>query len=143
MIKKTVTYKDWDGETVTEALYFHLNKAEMMELNKKYGGALDKHLKRMVEKQQFTKLGVFYKDFILKAYGTKSEDGRRFVKSDEAARDFYQSQAFDTLFDMVLSSPQEAEAFVSGVLNGIKGSPASGEKKAEIKQLRPGDEAGE
>lgn len=121
MIKKTVTYKDWDGEQVTEDLYFNLNKAEMMEMNKRYNGALDKYLKRALERKQYVKLGVFYKDLLLKAYGVKSTDGRRFEKSDEAARDFFQSKAFDTLFDEVLNSPDTAEALVNGMLNTVTG----------------------
>lgn len=119
MIKRTVKYNDWDGEPVVEDLYFHLSKAELLEFNKKYGGALDKSLRRMIEKKQTTKLGVFFKDFILKAYGVKSEDGKRFEKSDEAAKAFYQSVAFSTLFDDVLSSAGAAEAFVDGVLDSI------------------------
>lgn len=131
MIKKTVNYTDWDGEKVSEDLYFNLNKAELMELNKRYGGKLDKHLKRMTERKEYSKLGVFYKDFILKAYGRKSEDGRRFEKSDEAARDFYQSLAFDTLFDEVLNTPEAADAFVKGVLAGIKTEDGPVIKKLE------------
>ena len=142
MIKKTVTYTDWDGEQVTEDLYFNLNKAEMMELNKRYNGALDKYLKRAQERKQYVKLGVFYKDLILKAYGVKSTDGKRFEKSEEAARDFFQSVAFDTLFDEVLESPEAAEALVNGMLNGIRGGSESEERRAEIKALRSGDEAG-
>ena len=120
MIKKTISYTDYDGEPVVESLYFNMNKAELLELNKKYGNALDKFLRRTVEKQQYSKLAVFYKDFILKSYGVKADDGKHFVKSDEAAREFYQSLAFDKLFDEVLESPESAEIFVQGVLSGIK-----------------------
>lgn len=120
MIKKTVTYTDWDGEDVTESLWFNMNKAELLELNKKYGSALDKFLRRSIEKEQYTKLAVFWKDFILKAYGTKTDDGKHFVKSDEAAKEFYQSIAFDIIFDEVLGSDAAADAFVNGVLNGIR-----------------------
>ena len=120
MIKQTVTYTDYDGEKVTEHLWFNLNKAELMELDKKYGGKLSNYLRRWSEKDDRTKLGVFFKDFILRSYGVKSEDGKRFVKSEEAARDFYQSIAFDTLFDIVLGDADKAKAFVDGVCAGVK-----------------------
>lgn len=117
MIKKTVSYQDWDGEPITEDLYFHLTKAEMLDLNKKYNGALDKYLRRALEKQQYVKLGVFFKDLILKSYGVKSTDGKRFEKSDEDAKAFYQSLAFDTLFEELLASGDAATAFVDGVMS--------------------------
>lgn len=125
MIKKTVTYTDWDGEQVSENLFFNLNKIELLELNKKYGGAVDKFMKRAVEKQNFVRLGVFYKDFILKAYGVKTEDGRHFEKSPEATKSFEQSVAFITLFDEVMTNPDALETFVDGVLKDIKPAPAA------------------
>ena len=119
MIKPTVTYKDSDDHIVTEDLWFNLKKAEVLELDKKYGGNLTNYLRRWAERKDNVKLAVFFKDFILRSYGVKSEDGKRFVKSDELSRDFYQSYAFDAMFDAVLKDVETAKAFVDGVMAGI------------------------
>ena len=123
MVKQTVKYTDYDGEAVEEALWFNLTKAELMELDKKYNGKMGKYLSRWNERQENTRLGVFFKDLILRAYGRKSEDGRRFEKSPEATLAFAQSAAFEALFDDLLASPEAAEAFVTGVMSGMKPLP--------------------
>lgn len=118
MIKKSVTYTDYDGKQRTEDLYFHLNKIELTELDLDYDGKLSDHIHYVVEKQDSKEIYRIFKELILKAYGVKSEDGRSFRKNARIREEFENSEAFATFFyDLMTSNDEkELEAFTRGVL---------------------------
>ena len=120
MVKKTVTYTDFDGEKVEEPLYFHLSKMELLELNNAYGCRVDKYINKILEEHNGTKLGLFFSDLILRSYGKKSEDGKRFVKSPEAKKEFSQSIAFQTLINELTASSEAIEQFVDSLLDSVE-----------------------
>lgn len=116
MIKWPITYTDYNGESHTEDFYFNLNKAELMEMNFDANGAYADYLQRMVDQRDAIKLGAEYKRIILKSYGEKSADGRRFVKSKELVEAFEQSEAYSELYMELIGDPDKMTRFIEGVL---------------------------
>lgn len=129
MIKKTVTYFDFDENERTETLYFNLTQTELVDMaldlpdsvSEQIGpnpteADADKLAMAMVE--SLGKKGVvdFIKQLVLKAYGVKSEDGRRFVKSKEITEEFSQTLAYDAVLMELLSNDKAASDFVNSVI---------------------------
>lgn len=116
MLKQTITYTDYDGNEVTEDLFFNLNKAELMEMQLSTQGGLDAHLKKIVDNNDTTQIMAVFKNIILKSYGKKSEDGKRFIKNKELMEEFAQSEAYSELFMKLLSDEKAAANFMNGVI---------------------------
>ena len=83
MFKKTIKYTDFDGVERKEDFYFNLTKAELLEMQMSIDGGLKGYLERIVKTQSQPELVKMFKEIIMKAYGEKSPDGKRFMKSDE------------------------------------------------------------
>lgn len=124
MIKKTITYKDYNDIERTEDFYFNLSKAEVMEMELSTTGGLAEMIKRIVAAQDQPAIIKIFKDLILKAYGEKSADGKRFVKSDELAVAFSQTEAYSMLFMELATDADAAAQFVNGIV------PADAAKQA-------------
>ena len=98
MLKKTITYTDYDGNTRTEDFYFNLNKAEIAEMELSTNGGMEKMLTQIVNSQDGKRIMEVFKGIILKAYGVKTADGKRFEKSEEISKAFEQTEAYSELF---------------------------------------------
>ena len=116
MLKKNIKYVDYDGNERTEDFYFNLNKAEVIELQLGTVGGLTKTLEKIVQEKDASRIIEYFKTLILKAYGEKSADGRRFIKSQELRDAFKQTEAYSELFMELASNAQMAAEFVNGVL---------------------------
>lgn len=116
MLKKTITYTDYEDNKRTEDFYFNLSKAELLEMEMSTAGGLEKKINAIVQAQDTSKIMALFKDIILKAYGEKSEDGRRFVKSEELSSNFCQTEAYSELIMELLSDTNKASAFISGII---------------------------
>lgn len=116
MYVKTITYTDYNGVERTEDFMFHLSEAEVFELQYSKDGGLDKQLDRMTKAKDQVKLVKFFKDLVLKAYGEKSDDGRRFVKSEEISEAFSQTEAYSQIFMELATNVDSAQAFVDGLV---------------------------
>lgn len=116
MLKKTITYTDYDGRERTEDFYFNLTKAELIEMDFSAKGGMQKLLEQITETNDRKRLIELAKDLILRSYGVKSEDGRRFVKTKELSEEFSQTEAFSELFMEVGTDDGAAVAFVKGIL---------------------------
>ena len=116
MLKKNIKYVDYDGNERTEDFYFNLNKAEGIELQLGTVGGLTKTLEKIVQEKDASRIIEYFKTLILKAYGEKSADGRRFIKSQELRDAFEQTEAYSELFMELASNAQMAAEFVNGVL---------------------------
>ena len=125
MIKKTITYVDYNDVERTEDFYFNLSKAELMEIEMSTSGGLVEMINRIVSAQDAPAIIKVFKELILKAYGVKSLDGKRFEKSDKLRTEFEQTEAYSQLF-MELSTDADA---ASKFVNGIMPSEASAIKK--------------
>lgn len=116
MLKKTITYTDYDGVQRTEDFYFNLSKAEIAEMELSTAGGLDKTINRIVAEQDGKRIIALFKDLVLKSYGKKSDDGRRFIKSQELRDEFSQTEAYSDLFMELATDADAAAAFVNGIV---------------------------
>lgn len=116
MIKKTITYTDYNGSERTEDFHFNLSKAEIMEMEMSTTGGLAEMMKRIVAAQDAPAIIKIFKDLVLKAYGEKSPDGKRFIKSPEIAEGFAQTEAYSELFMELATNADAAAAFVNGII---------------------------
>lgn len=116
MLKKTITYTDYNGVRRTEDFYFNLTKSELIEWQ--YGndeGFSDK-IERIVNANDTSTIMSMFKDILLKSYGKKSEDGRRFIKSPEISKEFEESPAYDDLFVSLSTDSEAAGKFISALV---------------------------
>ena len=116
MLKKTITYTDYNGSERTEDFYFNLSKAEVMEMELSTAGGLAETIKRVVAAQDQPAIIKIFKDLILKAYGEKSLDGKRFRKTDELREEFAQTEAYSILFMELATDDKAAADFVNGIV---------------------------
>lgn len=116
MLKKNIKYVDYDGNERTEDFYFNLNKAEVIELQLGTVGGLTKTLEKIVQEKDISRIIEYFKTIILKAYGEKSADGRRFIKSQELRDAFEQTEAYSELFMELARDAKMAAEFINAVL---------------------------
>ena len=116
MLKKTVTYVDYNGVERTEDFYFNLSKAEVAEMELSVEGGFSKMLEEIVKSNDNARILELFKEMVLKAYGEKSADGRRFVKSKELAEAFSQTEAYSEIFMELAMDEKAAAAFVNGIM---------------------------
>ena len=116
MLKKTITYHDYNGIEYTQDFYFNLSKAEIMEMEMGTTGGLAEMITKIVAAQDAPAIIKIFKDLILKSYGEKSADGKRFIKSDEISTAFTQTEAYSELFMELATDAEAAAAFVNGII---------------------------
>lgn len=116
MLKKTVTYVDYNGMERTEDFYFNLSKAEVAEMELSVEGGFSKMLEEIVASKDNVRIVSLFKQMVLKAYGEKSADGRRFVKSEEISQAFAQTEAYSEIFMELALNTDAAAAFVNGIM---------------------------
>ena len=119
MLKKTITYIDYEGTERTEDFYFNLTKAEVNEMEMSTEGGWLKSLEKIVAAKNGKKIMEEFKSLILKSYGEKSPDGRRFIKNQDVVDAFAQTEAYSDLFIELCSNPDAAAAFVTGIIPSV------------------------
>lgn len=120
MLKKTITYVDYNSEERKEDFYFNLSKAEIMEMELSTTGGLAEMIQRIVAAKDAPAIIKIFKDLVLKAYGEKSPDGKRFMKVDDNGKPLYiafsQTEAYSQLFMELATDADAAAAFVNGII---------------------------
>lgn len=116
MLKKTITYVDYDGKSRTEDFYFNLTKAELTEMEMSHEGGLGKAIERIVQAQKIPQIIEIFKSLINKSYGVKSDDGRRFIKNEDILKEFTETEAYSDLFMELATNSEAASAFVNGIV---------------------------
>ena len=116
MFKKTMTYTDYNGEKRTEDFYFNMNRAEVTEMELSIDGGLSAMIQRVTEDKDVPTIIQIFKDLVLRSYGKKSPDGRRFIKSKELSEEFSQTEAYSDLFMELATDSAKAAAFVNGIM---------------------------
>lgn len=119
MLKKKITYTDYNDEERSEDFYFNLSKAEMMEMEMTTPGGYEAYIKKIVDAKDLKTLVAIFQELILKAYGEKSPDGKRFMKNDELRTAFKETEAYSNLFIELSTNTDAAVAFVNGILPKI------------------------
>lgn len=116
MLKKAITFEDWNGVTRTEDHFFHLSKPEVVKMQNSVEGGYDVQLKSIAAGANGAAIMDFFENLIKKAYGRKSVDGRRFEKSDEISREFMETPAYEVLFEELVTDAKAAAAFVNAIM---------------------------
>lgn len=134
MFKKTIKYTDFDGNERKEDFYFNLTKAELLEMQLSMEGGLQGHLERIIKTQSQPELIKMFKEIIMRAYGEKSPDGKRFMKSDEIRQNFECTEAYSELF-MELATDSDAAADFINALLPADARPSEEDKAKMLKEL--------
>ena len=116
MLTKNIKYTDYNGQERNEKFYFNLNKSELMEMEMGTTGGWANMMQNIIDAQDTPSLIKIFKKLILQAYGEKSADGKRFVKSEELSTAFSQTEAYSTLFMELALDAQAASDFVLGII---------------------------
>ena len=116
MLKKTITYTDYDGLERTEEFRFNLTKAELMDMELTTVGTFSKLMQKIIDEKDMVRLAKYFKELILKSYGVKSDDGKRFIKSRELSEAFSQTEAYSELYMELLSNSEYAVKFIQQVM---------------------------
>ena len=117
MIKKNVTYTDFNGTERTDDLYFNISKIELMELENGYeGGSYGEYLQKIIDDGNAIAIYNEFVHLIDLAYGIKSEDGKHFRKSDEILDGFKDSAVYEKFLTDLLSDENELLTFTKGIL---------------------------
>lgn len=132
MLKKTIKFTDYFGEERTQDFYFNLNKSELIEMNFTTTGGMQNMLDQIRNTQDNKRIYELFKDIVLKAYGEKSSDGLRFIKSKELSEAFSQTEAYNELIVEFFSNPDAAANFMKAII------PSDLAKEAE-KALESGE----
>lgn len=131
MLKKTITFTDFNGVQRTEDFYFNLTNAELTELEMSKSGGMTAYIERISKTQSAPELIKMFKEIILLAYGVKSDDGRRFIKNQEIRDEFAQTEAYSMLFMELATDSDAAAKFIQGVIPSDK-AQAVKEKQIEM-----------
>lgn len=117
MLKKTITYEDYDGRIRTEEHMFNLSQAEIIKWLMTTGEyTLDQVLTRLSEEVNGKEIMEIFENLIHLSYGRKSLDGKRFEKNEELWKNFYETEAYSTLFMELVTDGVKAAAFINGVI---------------------------
>ena len=134
MLKKIITYTDYNGVERTEPFYFNLSKAELMEMELGVTGGMTEMLDKIIAAKDAPSLMKTFKEMIMKSYGIKSDDGKRLIKSEELSIAFTQTEAYSVLFMELITDDKAAADFVNGIIpNEIQAEVATQtENKDEV-----------
>ena len=123
MLKLSRTYIDFNNMSRTEDFYFNLTEAEVTEMELSVDGGLVEMINRIPAAKDGKQIIALFKDIVLRAYGEKSADGRRFVKNQEIRDAFAQTQAYSDLFMELATDAKKAAEFVNGIVPTKKTAP--------------------
>lgn len=129
MLKKTIKFTDYNGVERKEDFYFNLSKAELSEMELEIPGGMSAMLQKIAATQDTPSLIKIFKGLILRSYGVKSDDGRRFIKSEALREEFSQTEAYSELFMELATNADAASAFINGIV------PADLSKEMSKQQL--------
>jgi hypothetical protein len=116
MIKKTITYIDYNGTERTEDFYFNLAKDEIMKMEMGVKGGFVEMINRIVQAQDQPEIIRVFEEMIQKAYGVKTPDGRGFTKKKEDLEAFIATPAYSELFMELATDSDKAAEFVNGIM---------------------------
>lgn len=122
MRKETIKFVDYNGIEREEDYYFNLNKAEIMEMQLSTTGGLAEKIQEVVKAKDAKQIVAIFKELILKAYGKKSDDGKRFIKSKELSDEFAQTEAYSNLFMHLATDAEFASDFINGIVPQMEDS---------------------
>lgn len=116
MLKKTISYEDYNGVERTEDFYFNLTKSEIMKLEMGTEGGYAEMLQRISNAKDAPEIMNQFERLLKLAYGERSDDGRRFVKSEAISEAFLQTPAYDAIFMELCTDAEKAAKFINAIV---------------------------
>ena len=116
MIKKTISYVDFNGTQRNDDYYFHLSVPEATRFAARFGEqGWETGIKKIIDSGDLREVLDLFEDIILTSYGQKSPDGRTFIKNKEMRENFSNSEAYAQLFEELVMSPDAMTQFAKGI----------------------------
>lgn len=137
MLKKTITYRDYNDVERSEDYYFNISRAEMVLMENSRAGGMTAYYERIVQAKDDVAIMQCFKDLIHMSIGVKSDDGRRFIKNEEIATAFEQSEAYSELLMELFSDPDVALDFMAKIMPPNLAKEVTAEVKAKMSALPP------
>lgn len=131
MIPKRVTYTDYNGVTRTEDFLFNLTQAELVEMEYTTDGGLSDMIDKLIGAVEVPEIVKMFKNLVMKSYGVKSPDGRRFMKSPEILQAFVETEAYSKIFMELAFDDKAASEFIAGIIPTL-----TPEQKARLEELK-------
>lgn len=116
MLKRTITYTDYNGVERTEDHYFNLTKAELIMMEHSVAGGMKQRLEKIVQSPNSVEIMDIFRDIIGRSYGVKSDDGRRFMKSPQILEEFEQTEAYSELIVELFSDAEKMADFINKII---------------------------
>lgn len=116
MLKKSITYKDFNDEEVTEDFYFYIGQAKLIEMQVAYPEGLNEFMMAAFRAEDKKQIYRIIQDFVLNSAGIKSPDGRKFISNERTREDFQSSAAYDALIMELVTDAEKAANFINGVI---------------------------
>ena len=126
MVVEKIKYTDFNGLEREEDFMFNLTEAEITEMELTTDGGLSDSIKKIIAAQDTPEIIKVFKMLLLKSYGEKSADGRRFVKSEKLSEEFSQTNAYSQLFMKLATDDKAAVAFINGIMPDSMQEKAAG-----------------
>ena len=137
MLKKTITFTDFNGEEATEVLHFNLTEHEALRLEVQFEGGLERYIESIRDEDDYAKILHLFERLIGEAYGEKSPDGRYFIKNAEQTERFMQSAMYTSLFHTLTHDTDEATAFFNGLFTAQELSRNIGKNSKKLMRNTP------
>lgn len=125
MLKKTITYKDYNDVEITEDLYFNLSKPELVKMQMSEDGGFYNLLDKVQKTKDTKKIMEIFDKILLMSYGEKSPDGKKFLKSEEISKNFQSTEAYNIIFMELISDAKKASDFINGIIPKLTDSEKS------------------
>lgn len=135
MLKKTVTYTDYNGKERTEDFYFNLSQAELAEMHLSTENGLEDLIQKIINSKNNKETVEYFKKIVLMSYGQKSEDGRRFIKSEELSKEFSETPVYDELFIQLCTDEKAAAEFVNGIMPKQMVENLNAQNRAKLEEM--------
>lgn len=137
MLKKTISYTDFNGVERTEDFYFGLLQSEIAKKSLETRGGIENKIQRAIDAKDMPELILIMTEFIDMSYGVKSDDGKYFKKSKEDLELFKSSPAYDKLYMELVTNTKSAIDFVNGIfpkdlMDKAKENPEFNNKMKEL-----------
>lgn len=116
MIKKVIKYTDYNDVEREETFWFNLSKSELSRMALMQDGDMAEKIREMVKAKDTKAIMQIFEDIITKSYGIKSDDGKRFMKSEEISRSFVESPAYDELYFELIQDGEKMAAFINALI---------------------------
>lgn len=129
MVTENITYVDYDGETVTEEMNFHLTDFEVTEIAMELPDELTDNIKADATPVELidaiaTVLGKkgllnFVKRMVIKAYGKKQQvlNGKpKFIKNEKITEEFANSMACHSFIMELITDNDKSNKFFANIV---------------------------